>query len=92
LMGICLNYHGHENKQVYMISWIKMRTKVGLIPNSNCETRKTRTRTRQVQLNSTRFNYKNETKTKQGYDKKTYPKLLWNTLKIMENFTFIYTH
>ncbi len=27
----------------------------------------------------------------QGYDKKTYPKLLLNILKVMEKFTFIYT-
>jgi hypothetical protein len=36
--------------------------------------------------------YKEETKTEQGYDNKTYPKLLLNTLKVMENPTFIYTH
>jgi hypothetical protein len=42
--------------------------------------------------NSTRFYYKNETKIKQGCDKKTYPKLVLNRLKIMGNSTFIYTH
>lgn len=30
-------------------------------------------------------------KFKQGYDKKTYPKLVFNKLKIMRNSTFIYT-
>ncbi len=30
---------------------------------------------------STRFYCKEETKTKQGYDKKTYPKLMLNRLK-----------
>ncbi len=30
LMEVCLNCHGHENNQVYKISWIKTRTKVGL--------------------------------------------------------------
>jgi hypothetical protein len=42
--------------------------------------------------NSKTFYYKKETKTKQGYDKKTYPKLLLNTLKVMGNSTFIYTY
>jgi hypothetical protein len=92
MMGICLNCHGHENNQVSKISWIKTRTRVGLIPNLYCETRKIRTRTQQVQeKNSTRFYCKNETKTKQGYDKKTYPKLMLNTQKVMENSTSIYT-
>jgi hypothetical protein len=37
----------------------KMKTKVGLIPNSDHETKKTRTRTRHVQKkNPTRFYYK----------------------------------
>jgi hypothetical protein len=33
--------------------------------------------------NSTKFYYNNKTKIKQGYDKKMYPKLMWNKLKIM---------
>jgi hypothetical protein len=41
---------------------------------------------------STRFYYKEKTKTEQGYDKKTYPKLRLNILKVMGNFTFIYTY
>jgi hypothetical protein len=49
IMGVCLNYHGHENNQVYKISWFKMRPRVGLIPNPNPKTRKIKTRTRQVQ-------------------------------------------
>jgi hypothetical protein len=39
-----------------------------------------------------RFYCKEETKTKQGYDKKTYPKLMLNILKVMGNFTFVYTY
>ncbi len=31
-------------------------------------------------------------RTKQGCDKRIYPKLVLNKLKIMENFTSIYTH
>jgi hypothetical protein len=47
-----------------------MRTRANLIPNQNCETKKTKTQ--QVQdKNSTKFYYKNEIKTKQGCDKKT---------------------
>jgi hypothetical protein len=30
--------------------------------------------------------------TKQGYDKKTHPKLVLKKLKVMGNFIFIYTH
>ncbi len=41
--------------------------------------------------NSTRFYYKNETKIKQGCDKKTYPKLVLNILKVMGGPTPIYT-
>lgn len=35
-------------------------------------------------------NYQNETKIEQGCDKRTYPKLMLNRLKIIENPTFIY--
>jgi hypothetical protein len=41
---------------------------------------------------STRFYCEEETKKKQGYDKKMYPKLMLNILKVMVNFTFIYTY
>ncbi len=55
--------------------------------------KKTRTKRWQVQdKNSTWFYYKNKTKTKWGYYKKTYPKLMLNILKVMGNPTFIYTH
>jgi hypothetical protein len=40
--------------------------------------------------NPTRFYYKEETKTKQGYDKKMYTKLVLNSLKM--DSTSIYTH
>jgi len=71
----------------------KTNTKASLIPNQDRETRKTKTRTWQVQNNnSTRFYYKNETKIEQNYDKKTYPKLVLNKLKVLKNSTSIYTH
>jgi hypothetical protein len=48
-----------------------MRIRASLVPNLNHETRKTKTRTQHVQnTNLTRFYYKEETKTNQGYDKK----------------------
>jgi hypothetical protein len=42
--------------------------------------------------NSTRFYVKKEIKTKQVYDKKMYPKLVLNKLKVIKNSTSIYTH
>jgi hypothetical protein len=33
-----------------------------------------------------------EKETKQGYDKKTYPKLVLDRLKVIGNSTFMYTH
>ncbi len=42
--------------------------------------------------NPTRFYYKNEIKINQGYDKKTYPKLMLNKLKLMWDSTSIYIH
>ncbi len=41
--------------------------------------------------NLIRFYCKNETRKKQGYDKKAYPKLMLNRLKVIESPTFIYT-
>ncbi len=53
-----------------------------MVPNPGHETRITITRTWHMQnKNSTRFYCKEETK--QGYDNKTYPKLVLNILKIM---------
>jgi len=43
-----------------------------------------------VKKNPTRFYCKEETK--QGYEKKLYPKLALNRLKVMRDFTYIYTH
>ncbi len=42
--------------------------------------------------NATRFYCSKETRTKQGYNTKTYPKLMLNILEIIGNFTFIYTY
>jgi hypothetical protein len=74
-MGICLYCQGHENYQVYKIFKSKMKTKIGLIPNPNCEIKKTKTRHVQDK-NPIRFNCKIEIK--QGCDKKTYLKLVLN--------------
>jgi hypothetical protein len=38
-----------------------------------------------------KFYYEEEMKTEQGYDKKTYSKLVLNILKIIRNSIFIYT-
>jgi hypothetical protein len=52
-----------------------MKIKVGLVLNSNCETKKTKTQHVQNK-NPTKFYWKEETKIEQGYDKKMYPKLV----------------
>ncbi len=76
-MGVCLNCHGKENKQVYKIFKSKTKQKVGLIPNPNRETRKTKTKTQHMQYkNSTKFYCKIEIEW--GCDKKTYLKLVLN--------------
>jgi hypothetical protein len=70
-MGICSNCHGHENNQVCEFFKTKMRTRVSLIPNLNCETRKKRIKTSQEQNKKSKKIYcKNEIKIKQGCDKK----------------------
>jgi hypothetical protein len=61
-----------------------MRTRVGLIPKSNCETRKIRTRTQHVNQKFNKINYKE--------DKKTYPKLMLNILKVMGGPTLRMPH
>jgi hypothetical protein len=66
------------------------KTKTGLVPNSNYETRHTRTRHMQNK-NQTTFYYKEEIKIKQSCDKKTYTKLLLKRPKVMGNFISIYT-
>jgi hypothetical protein len=38
LMGICSNYHMHENNHIYKIFETKMRTRVGLFSNLDHET------------------------------------------------------
>jgi len=67
-----------------------MRTNACLIPNPNHETRKTRIKTWHVQeKNPNFFNYNNKIIIKQSYDKKTYPKLVLNKLKVIKNSIFI---
>ncbi len=54
--------------------------------------KKTKTKTWQVQnKNSTRFYCKNEIRIEQSCDKKIYPRLMLNILKVIRNSTFIYT-
>jgi hypothetical protein len=61
--------------------------------SKNKKKKKKKTRSQQVQnKNSIGFYCNDETKTKQGCDKKTYQKLVLNKLKVMENSTFIYSH
>jgi hypothetical protein len=82
----------HENDQVYKISWTTIRTWANLVLNVDCKIRKTRKITWHVQnRNPTRFYCKNETKTEQDYDKKMYPKLVLNILKVIKSPTSIYT-
>jgi hypothetical protein len=54
--------------------------------------KKTKTKTQVQNNNSTWFYYNNKTTIEQGYDKKTYPKLMLNILKVIKNFTSIYTY
>jgi hypothetical protein len=59
--------------------------------NPNRETRKNKNmNTKCANKNPTRFYYKEEIE--QGYDKKSYPKLALNSLKVMKNSISIYTH
>jgi hypothetical protein len=69
-----------------------MKTQVILVPNPDCEAKKTKTKTQHVQnKNPRRFFYKNKIRTKQIYDKITYPKLMLNILKVIKGPTSIYT-
>jgi hypothetical protein len=43
-------------------------------------------------VNAKKLYYKNMKRTKQDHDKDTYPKLVWNRLKVMKNSTSICTH
>jgi len=53
--------------------------------------KKTKARTQHVQnKNPIKFDYKKGIE--QGYDKKTYPKLMLNILKVMGNYISIYTY
>jgi len=85
------NCHGHEKNQFYGISKIRTKTRVGLIPNSNHEMIiiikwQVKNKT------SIEFYCNNETRTKQGYEKKMYPKIMLNKLKVMKNVIPIYIH
>jgi hypothetical protein len=43
-------------------------------------------------MNAKRLYYKNMTREKRDNDKDRYPKLVLNKLKILWDFTYIYTH
>ncbi len=62
-----------------------MRTKASLFPNPNFETKQIRTWC-MGNKNPMRFYLKKEIKEKQGYDKKLYPKQMFNILKGNEEF------
>jgi hypothetical protein len=67
------------------------KTRAYLISNPDHEIRKIKIRTQHMQNKSpARFYCKKGIK--QGYDKKTYPKLMLNILKVMRNFNSIYTY
>jgi hypothetical protein len=68
-----------------------MRTKVGLVPYSNHETKKNKNKnmTRAKQISNNNLLQK---RNKTSYDKKTYPKLMLNILKVIENSILIYTY
>ncbi len=61
-----------------------------LIPNLDYEKKETKTKTQHVQNKNPIWIYYKE-EIKQGYDKKTYPKLMLNILKTKKNSTFIST-
>jgi hypothetical protein len=70
-----------------------MKTRASIFPNPNCETKQTKTRTQHMQnKNPMKFYCKEEIKIEQGYDKKTYPKLVLNILKVMGNSPSKYTY
>jgi hypothetical protein len=67
--------------------------KANLIINLGHGIKKSKAKTRCVHdMNAKGFNYKNMTKSKQDHDKNMYPKLVLNKVKVMWDFTFIYTH
>ncbi len=78
--------HGHENNQIYRILKTQTRTKACLF-----YTNKNKNTTHGIQ-NPTRFYGKKETKIEQGYDKKTYSKLMLKKLKFFGNSISIYTY
>jgi hypothetical protein len=65
----------------------KMKTKVDLVLNPHCKINEQNI----ANKNLTRFCCKNDTRTKQCYDKKMHSKLMLERLKVIEGLTFIYT-
>jgi hypothetical protein len=67
--------------------------KVGLVLNPSHGIKKSKIKIRCVHdMNAKGFYYKNMTIIEQNHDKDTYPKLMLNGLKLMWDFTFIYTN
>jgi len=89
LMEVCLNCHGHENNQVYKISWIKTRTKVGLPKSKSWKKKNNNKNTNATQEFNKILLQEQKIRKKKDYDNKTCPKLMLNTLKVRENSTFI---
>jgi hypothetical protein len=66
-----------------------MRTREGIFPNPNCETKQTRTRTQHMQnKNPMKFYCKEKIKIEQGYDKKNIPKIGVEHIKSNGEFYF----
>jgi hypothetical protein len=67
--------------------------KIGLVLDPGHGMKKTKVKTRCVHdINAKGFYYINMTIIEQDHDKNTYPKLVLNRLKIMWDFTSIYTN
>ncbi len=66
--------------------------KASLVLNQGHKIKKSKVKTHARNVNAKGFCYKNMTITKQDHHKDMYLKLMLNTLKIMWDFTSIYTH
>jgi hypothetical protein len=83
--------HKHENNQDYKIFLNKNLSKGMFSFKSRSWNKKNKNNnTTSANKNPIIFYCKKETK--QCYDKKTYPKLMLNRLKVMKISTYIYTH
>ncbi len=81
---------GIKTTKTNKISYPKRKQKACLNPNSNYETRKTRTKIQREKQESNKILLQRINRT--NYDKKTYPRLVLNKPKVMKIFAFIYTY